>query len=509
MKRLHLPLLILLLTGVSLGIFYHKVWNLGFPVLPAQTTDNWIVEARVAFEPTGGALTARLVLPHEPPGFALLDENFVSRGYGLATGMDADNREVTWTTRSPSGRQVLYYRATVYQLQRSLRTQAEFPGPAAAPDLDEPYRSAAETIVDQVRARSADITSFATVLVRDMLSADDENMGLFLSRDASERDRVAVAIELLAGARIPARMAHGLQLTDRGRDLQPRTWLEVHNTREWVAINPNDGSVGYPDNFLVWWYGDRDPVRLSRARNAQVSFAVSRNFQDAVDTAQQRAKLLNSRVMDFSLFGLPVQTQNMYRVLLMIPVGAMIIVLLRNVVGVQTFGTFMPVLIALSFRETELLGGVILFTLIVSLGLAIRFYLEHLKLLLVPRLAAVVSIVVMLMLALSILSHRLGIEHGLAIALFPMVILAMTIERMSIVWEEHGAGDAIRQGVGSLMVAVAGYLLMINPYIEHLIFVFPELLLIVLAATLLLGRYTGYRLSELLRFRVLAGRSSP
>jgi hypothetical protein len=36
-------------------------------------------------------------------------------------------------------------------------------------------------------------------------------------------------------------------------------------------------------------------------------------------------------------------------------------------------------------------------------------------------------------------------------------------------------------------------------------FVFPELLLVTLAATLLLGRYTGYRLTELARFRALRG----
>jgi hypothetical protein len=34
-----------------------------------------------------------------------------------------------------------------------------------------------------------------------------------------------------------------------------------------------------------------------------------------------------------------------------------------------------------------------------------------------------------------------------------------------------------------------------------MIFVFPELLLAILALTLLLGRYTGYRLTELWRFR--------
>jgi len=40
--------------------------------------------------------------------------------------------------------------------------------------------------------------------------------------------------------------------------------------------------------------------------------------------------------------------------------------------------------------------------------------------------------------------------------------------------------------------------------VEHLAFVFPELLLLVLAATLLLGRYSGYRLTEIRRFRELA-----
>ena len=40
-------------------------------------------------------------------------------------------------------------------------------------------------------------------------------------------------------------------------------------------------------------------------------------------------------------------------------------------------------------------------------------------------------------------------------------------------------------------------------WLEHAIFTFPELLLIMLAAMILLGRYTGYRLTELKRFKVL------
>jgi hypothetical protein len=187
----------------------------------------------------------------------------------------------------------------------------------------------------------------------------------------------------------------------------------------------------------------------------------------------------------------------------MIPLGAFLVVILRNVVGFITFGTFMPVLIALAFRETDLLWGIILFSLLISLGVAVRFYLERLKLLLVPRLSAVLIVVVLLMVMLSVLTHNLGLERGISLALFPMVIITMTIERMSIVWDELGAKAALKQGVGTLAVSSVIYLIVCSENLEHIIFVFPELLLVVLAATILMGRYSGYRLLELKRFSVL------
>ncbi len=155
--------------------------------------------------------------------------------------------------------------------------------------------------------------------------------------------------------------------------------------------------------------------------------------------------------------------------------------------------------------ETGLLWGILFFSVVVTLGLWVRFYLDHLKLLLVPRLSAVLITVIILMAGVSILTHNLGIHRGLSIALFPLVILTMTIEkRMSIVWEERGANEAIISGLGSLLTAALAFLVMNIKLIEHLIFVFPELLLILLAATLLLGRYSGYRLATCTDFWALA-----
>ncbi len=78
-------------------------------------------------------------------------------------------------------------------------------------------------------------------------------------------------------------------------------------------------------------------------------------------------------------------------------------------------------------------------------------------------------------------------------ALFPMVILTMTIERMCILWEERGSSEALTAGLGSLLAAALAFLFMNIKSVEHLIFVFPELLLVLLAANILLG--TVFRLS--------------
>jgi hypothetical protein len=383
-------------------------------------------------------------------------------------------------------------------------TTPPFPPP---PVINEPLKTAVEVIVADVRDRSADTATFTAELLRLINQpSPDANIELLMADAGTSAEFVETITTVLAAARIPARMIRGIVLQDRQRRTDPRPWLEVHDGDRWRYFDPNSGAEGLPERFLMWWRGNEPLVRVEGGSNVEVDFAVRQNFLDAMAIAEQRADVEGSVLVDFSLFSLPIQTQAVYSVLLMIPIGALVMVFMRNIIGIDAFGTFMPVLIALSFRETQLLWGTILFSLLVALGLSIRFLLERLRLLLVPRLGAVLIVVVILMLVVSVVSHKLGLETGLSVALFPMVIIAMTIERMSIVWEERGPADAIRGGIGSLVVAVFAYLAMGMKWLEHLIFVFPELLLIALAIVILLGRYTGYRLTEITRFKVLSGK---
>lgn len=510
MRDLHVKFLALALLLFAFSLVFYKASMLGLPLLPSEEIEVWSVEARVAFRPKDGPVKVRFALPSLPEGFVIADENYVSGKYGLAVEASSNNRIAEWAVRRASGEQVLYYQLHLARddnqnstLQPNLNNQQEqavyFP---EVPGYSEATATIVDALLDEVRQKSADIKTFTRELLHRFNADDpDENVQVLLSNIKTDAARVELLRVVLAGARIPSRMAQVLLLHDGMRHGKLEPWLQVHDGQQWLSFNPSNGIAQLPENAVVWQVGEQPLLEVSGGKQAAVDFSISRHTQEPIFLAEQRARKLDSHAMEFSLYSLPIQTQNVYRILLMVPLGAFLIVLLRNVIGIKTFGTFMPILIALAFRETELIWGIVLFSLIIALGLAIRFYLEYLQLLLVPRLAAVLIIVIILMTMMTILSHKLGFSHGLSIALFPMVILAMTIERMSLIWEEAGPSEAIKQGVGSLFVASLGFLVMSNDLLNHMIFVFPELLLVVLALTLLLGRYTGYRLTELWRFR--------
>src|SRR5690606_19888553 len=204
------------------------------------------------------------------------------------------------------------------------------------------------------------------------------------------------------------------------------------------------GSTGLPKDYLIWQYGNDPLFSLSGGSKPQFSLTVSPTPLNALSVAKTRGLQSDSQLLRFSLLQLPVNVQATYKILLTVPIGAFIILILRNFVGIKTFGTFMPVLIALAFRETHVVWGVSLFVIIVSFGLLARFYLDQLRLLLVPRLAAILTVVILYMIFISIVSQSLGFDSGMSVALFPMVILTMTIERMCITWDERGASEAIK-----------------------------------------------------------------
>jgi len=505
-----------ILLGISLivaggVIFFIKTLSLGYPVAPGVMTSVWDFEIYLDFEGQNDPARIEVYLPAGDVARTFPQEQFYNGPFGLSlsTERETRNRKAIWTYRYPSNRKVLRYTAQTAGETLSTPLPTAFRNSEPEPEgfeEDAIRRQAFIVWTGDLRRRSADDLSYVDLAIAEIFKPRDQGelyadeLAVLLDGPGNLR-RLELATETLRAAGVPARIANGVFLSESRRRVDLKHWLEYHMEGEDFRFFPE----GPQNRFFTIWYGSRDLVSASGVEDISVQLALQERSNSAVDLVQQNGSHRWGGLEHiFTFSDLPLTTQLVYKVLITIPVGITILVFLRQFIGVKTLGTFMPVLIGIAFRETALLNGLILFSVLIGLGLALRFYLERLQLLLVPRLAVVVIFIVMLMAGITIALTNSNQAIGLSISLFPIVILTMTIERMSIVWEETSAGEAIKQGMGSLGVAAVTYLAMTNDFVEYWMYQFPELLLVLMGLCVLMGRYTGLRLSELWRFRELS-----
>ena len=503
-SRIKLLAIVLVLTIAGGGLAAYKHVNLGIPLMVGNKPAEWLVEAKVSFIATGKPVTARLSLPA-----AAIDENLGfdarSAGYSFIVEKDQGEYSAIWSADEKIDNQALYYR--VRFAERGVNSGGPMPHTGDAPVAEDPglsgsLRSAADNVVSRVNELSSIPDTLFVGVFREItaIGASPEIALLkqHYEKEAGANALTRLGIDLLNMAGVPAHVAYGVKL-EEVRGAQDPIWMvEYFDGAYWKVRDPNEpASTLDPRTAFVWNRGGEPLLDLSGGENSQIVFTITR---DQIPL-ERLTDLRDSSLLVSTIFGLPASERQVFSYVVLIPIGAFVVVVLRNLVGIATLGTFMPVLLALSLLEMKWQHGLVMFVVIVGAGLYFRFALSRLNLLVVPRVAACVVIVTLLMMMLSVVSWHLGIRDGLKITLFPMIILAWTIERMSLIWEEEGKRNAMLQVGGSLLVAVIAFFFMRERQIRYWAFYFPELLLVLLACIILLGRYTGYRLSELFRFK--------
>lgn len=487
---------LLVIAGAALSLYRHDVY--GVPWTPGEERALWELEARIEFDAIGDPVKVSMAAPETQQGFTLIDESTSSPGYGVAL-IDTDKgRRAEWSIREATGKQILYYKTQMLVDDQASYSIEPPKGDTISVSLDNPQQTAAEALLDQARELSSDNITLARELIKQFNDRNNQNASLLLN--SLSREQAIISLLSLEG--IHARIVGGLQLEDGRRRQSITPMVEVWDSEKWQLFNLQTGQEGKPDDILVWNQKGHSMLDVIGGRNSNISFSII--AQDITPQQATREKVEADDLLNFSIHSLPVEEQAMFKTIMLVPIGALIVVFLRIIIGLKTSGTFMPVLIAVAFVQTQLVTGILGFLLIVGTGLIIRSYLSRLNLLLVARISAVIITVIMIISVFTVVAFKIGLVEGLSITFFPMIILSWTIERMSILWEEEGAKEVMIQGGGSLLTAVLVYLAMTNELVRHLTFNFIGMQLIVLALILMLGNYTGYRLSELRRFKPLA-----
>lgn len=334
---------------------------------------------------------------------------------------------------------------------------------------------------------------YVSETIRIRPKGSDDGGTTFKTHHGSALGATRVLVTLLRAAHLPTRIVTGLDLS-LAETRQPKYWAEVYLKERWFAL---DVEGGYRDTLppsIVPFRKGRESV--FEAENARVS-GVRWHIQPAT---LPRGLLASEtpRAFDFlDLTRLAPATREVLGRLLLLPLGALATEVLRQLVGIRTYGTFTPTLLALAMVFVDWVTAATVFVLVTILGVTGRALLPDLELSRVPRLSIVFTLVAMFMaLVVSLLIH---FDPALdsAVVLLPIVILTTLIDRIYAVADESGLRVALFRLGWTIVAAVASLLILLQTYWGEWLLAFPEMHAITVAVIILLGRYRGRRLINL------------
>jgi hypothetical protein len=324
-------------------------------------------------------------------------------------------------------------------------------------------------------------------------------------RWANPLGRARAMVAICRAAKIPARLVTGLEIRPSD-DLRPHIWVEAMSDGRWEAYDPLNGFAhDLPHNFLPLRRDGGGLLRESGMADLRLTLTARRIPPPPGQFREEGQRPID--VLD--LTRLPLELHAPLSVILLMPLGALLTAVFRTVIGVRTFGTFTPTLLALAFVYNDWRTGLVIFFAVLVLGLTSRSALDRLKLLMVPRLSVMLTLVVLTMVFGVSLLDYLHWTTSTEAVLLPMVILTMTIERYYLTTEEDGPKFAFQLLAGTLLLAFLCYLVLRWDAVGQMLLKFPELHFFTIALLILLGRYTGYRLTELWRFREFGAQGTP
>lgn len=202
--------------------------------------------------------------------------------------------------------------------------------------------------------------------------------------------------------------------------------------------------------------------------------------------------------------GVPVQT---VLLLLMLPVVATLVAFFRQVIGIKAFGIYTPSIITfalLAFDPNGVKYGIAIFISVIVVGMVTRFILKRFRLLYLPRVAitlSIISLAILIILVIGGMYHRTGLA---AVNIFPLLIMITLAEKFVATQIEKGSRIAFILAAETLLISLIGYYLISWQALSTLILQFPWIILFTFLINFSLGKWTGLRVTEYLRFRKIA-----
>lgn len=204
--------------------------------------------------------------------------------------------------------------------------------------------------------------------------------------------------------------------------------------------------------------------------------------------------------------------KEVFIILIMLPVVTTIVGIARYVIGTRTLGMFTPVIITFLLYEFGRIGteqdilralkyGIIFFLIVLIASWLSYKLLKRVRMNYIPKLTLVTIGVIVALFLSFIVSGILGFTGPVFINKFTLVILAILVEPFASAFARKSFSYGVSSAIDTFILSAFCYIIIsltkVQEFAEANLLVIPVLIIV----NIYLGRFTGLRLSEYLRFR--------
>lgn len=203
--------------------------------------------------------------------------------------------------------------------------------------------------------------------------------------------------------------------------------------------------------------------------------------------------------------------KNILIMVLMLPVVATLIGFLRHILGFKTLGIYLSliltfILVQIGFENNNgnvlnaLKYGIPLIVTVFISSLLWYFPFKKWALHYYPKLSIVITGVTIVILMLIILSGLAHLGTFIKLNAFILIMIVGITEKYFIMLARKNISTILFISIESLIVAILCYFLVSWGAFQELLFNYPYLILLLFPINYFIGKFTGLRLSEYLRF---------
>lgn len=202
---------------------------------------------------------------------------------------------------------------------------------------------------------------------------------------------------------------------------------------------------------------------------------------------------------------------NIVVLMILFPVVTTIIAASRHVVGLKGFGIYTPAVLSIAFLSTGIASGVIIFIAVLFSAIISRKAVKKLRLPYLPRTAMLllgVSLISLMILVGASMTAAPKVFSILSVSIFPLLIIILLTENFIESQLFSSQKEAWRLTSETLVIAIVCSTFISLESVQQFVILQPELTFLIMAfLNLLMGKYTGLRLLEYIRFKTILEKS--